>query len=275
MVKSELIQGYIQGKLRLINSKPLKNLLITTSKVLFRILCLAAFLFGINIYSTAQEIVPEITIKKTTDFKVNGKGNSPQWEQTEWFGIFPQKGPKQAIAGTNHPTRVKVLYSETGIYCLYDCQDETLTSSIKKDFGRLFTEDVVEFFLWPNTDYPIYLEYELSPRNKELLILVPNIGGAGMGWRPWLYEKDRKVQHETSVTGGKRKNKAKITNWKAEFFIPYAVMSPIVKKAPPSGTHWRANFYRIDYDQEPTYYTWAKTSGSFHEYEKFGIIAFE
>ena len=53
------------------------------------------------------------------------------------------------------------------------------------------------------------------------------------------------------------------------------VMNPLVKNAPESGTKWRGNFYRIDYDKEPVYYAWSKTSGSFHEYQKFGMLIFE
>lgn len=231
-------------------------------------------LLFINI-SHAQSPLSELTIKRTDEFTINGKGTATNWDSTNWFYLTPQKGPKQNIAGPNSSTKVKVLYSLTGIYFLFDCDDQMLTSSIKKDFGRLFTEDVVEVFLWPDMDFPIYLEYEISPLNKELLILVPNLKGANMGWRPWFYEKERKVKHATSVVGGKRKNKAKITNWKAEFFMPFSVMNPLVKNAPESGTKWRGNFYRIDYDKEPVYYAWSKTSGSFHEYQKFGMLIFE
>ena len=45
-----------------------------------------------------------------------------------------------------------------------------------------------EVFLWPDERDPIYFEYEISPLGRELPILVPNLDGKFLGWRPWHYE---------------------------------------------------------------------------------------
>ncbi len=37
-------------------------------------------------------------------------------------------------------------------------------------------------------------------------------------------------------------------SWTAEFYIPYALLKPIISGPPVKGSRWRANFYRIDYD---------------------------
>ncbi|GLU54528.1 carbohydrate-binding family 9-like protein [Dyadobacter frigoris] len=217
-----------------------------------------------------------LTVKKTSDFKVNGEGSAANWSAAGWFDITVQKGPNQPVPGKQFPTRVKILYSDKGIYFLFDCTDKKLTSTIMEDFGTLFKEDVVEVFLWPDSSEPIYLEYEVSPLNYELAILVPNIKGRAQGWKPWLYDDRNKVQHETSAQGGQKKSMASVEGWKAEFFIPYVLMNPIVQSPPKSGEKWRGNFYRIDYDDKETaYYSWQKTSGSFHDFKKFGTLIFE
>lgn len=217
-----------------------------------------------------------LVIKKTSDFKVNGEGTASQWNTAGWFDITVQNGPKQTSPGKQFPTRVKIMYSEKGIYFLFDCTDKKLTSTITEDFGTLFNEDVVEVFLWPDTAEPIYLEYEISPLNYELAILVPNLKGRAQGWRPWFYDERNRVKHETSVQGGQKKSMAVVEGWKAEFFIPYVLMGPIVQSPPKSGEKWKGNFYRIDYDNKETaYYSWQKTSGSFHDFKKFGTIIFE
>ncbi|HEV7378337.1 MAG TPA: carbohydrate-binding family 9-like protein, partial [Dyadobacter sp.] len=174
-----------------------------------------------------------------------------------------------------YTTRVKVLYSQKGMYFLFDCEDKRLTSTIMEDFGTLFKEDVVEVFLWPDTSVPIYFEYELSPLDYELVLLIPNLKGGLQGWVPWNYKAGPRVSHATSVTGVQKKSMAAVEGWKAEFFIPFRLMNPIVPKIPVSGTKWKGNFYRIDYDQDPAYYSWKKTSGSFHEFGKFGTLIFE
>jgi hypothetical protein len=189
-----------------------------------------------------------LVIKRTKDFKVNGEGTASSWAAAKWFDITVQKGPKQTAPGKPYPTRVKILYSDKGIYFLFDCTDQKLTATIMEDYGLLFKEDVVEVFLWPDTSVPIYFEYEISPLNYELPILIPNLNGKAQGWKPWFYNEKNRVQHETSVQGGQKKSMAAVEGWKAEFFIPYALMDPIVPAIPKSGTKWRGNFYRIDYD---------------------------
>ncbi|WP_031526611.1 carbohydrate-binding family 9-like protein [Dyadobacter crusticola] len=242
-----------------------------------KILTAAMLLACVFSRNLAFALVPDstLTIKKTTDFKVNGEGTARNWSAAEWFDITVQKGPGQKGPGKQFPTKVKILYSDKGIYFLFDCADQKLTATIMEDYGLLFKEDVVEVFLWPDTSVPIYFEYEVSPLNYELPILIPNLNGKAQGWKPWIYNESNRTQHETSAQGGQKKSMAAVEGWKAEFFIPYALMSPIVPSIPKSGTRWRGNFYRIDYDSETAYYSWQKTGGSFHEFRKFGTLIFE
>jgi len=168
-----------------------------------------------------------------------------------------------------------VLYSEKGIYFLFDCEDSKITATIKADNHDLWFEDVVEVFLWPDETYTTYFEYELSPLNYELPIIIPNFNGKFLGWLPWHYDGERRIQHATSVTGGKKKSMSRITGWKAEFFIPYAVLAPLNNVPPVSGTVWRGNIYRVDYDAGNTSYSWQKTYKTFHDYKNFGRLRFE
>jgi hypothetical protein len=223
----------------------------------------------------SQPADSSLLVRKTKDFTIDGSGTAAHWETTQWFNITLQNGPHQKQPGNAYASRVKLLYSDKGMYFLFDCEDKKLTSTIMEDFGALFKEDVVEVFLWPDTTVPIYLEYEISPLNYELVILVPNIKGRLQGWKPWNYTEDVRVKHATSVHGGQKKSMAAVAGWKAEFFIPFRLMNPIVRQTPRSGTKWKGNFYRIDYDQEASYYSWKKTNGSFHEFQKFGTLIFE
>lgn len=211
-----------------------------------------------------------LIVKKTTDFEVDGKGAASNWSGTEWVNLTQQR-----IAGPALSTRAKVLYSNTGLYFLMECEDRKLTATLTEDFADLYNEDVVEVFLWTDESIPVYLEYELSPLNYELLIMVPNLNGRFYGWRPWHYEGANRVRHATSVLGGDKKSNAAISGWSAEFFIPYSVMKPIVKAPPTSGTRWRGNLYRIDYDQGFSGWSWQKTRTNFHDYERFGTLVFE
>jgi hypothetical protein len=211
-----------------------------------------------------------VTVKKCADFKVTGNGNSDAWNRAEWIKLV-----HQGSEGIDYETKVKVLYSGTGIYFLFNCEDKNLTTTMKADNLNLWEEDVVEVFLWTSEDFPVYFEYEISPMNYELPIMVPNYKGKFLGWLPWKYEGDKKTVHATSAWGGEKRGGGKVSGWIAEFFIPYKLLNPLPQVPPASGTKWRANMYRIDYDKGASHFAWQKTSGSFHEYNSFGTFVFE
>ena len=211
-----------------------------------------------------------LVVKKCLDFDVTGDGTSAEWKKTEWIDLT-QQGPDKSP----YTTRAKVLYSATGIYFLFDCSDKKLTATLKGDFLNIFTEDVVEVFLWPDENFTVYFEYELSPLDYELPIIIPNFDGKFYGWKPWHYEGDRRTRHATSTVGGSKESLASVDGWKAEFFIPYKLLAPLNNVPPVSGTKWRANMYRIDYDKGTTYFTWQKVERSFHEFKNYGTFIFE
>lgn len=212
-----------------------------------------------------------LKIRSAADFEITGDGASNQWAATDWL-ILPQR----KSTGDSLSTRVKALYSSTGIYFLFDCEDRRLTATMTEDFLDLWNEDVVEVFLWTDESFSVYFEYELSPLNCELPILVPNLKGKYWGWRPWHYEGNRLTRHATSVRGGEKKSGAVIAGWMAEFFIPYELLKPLGNVPPKSGAVWRANFYRCDHDRGAVAaWAWQNTEVNFHEYEKFGKLVFQ
>ena len=213
---------------------------------------------------------PALTVKAVDDFQVTGSGDHAAWASAEWV---PMR--RRQADGLPYDTRFKVLYSNTGIYFLMDGTDKKVTATMAEDFMDLWNEDVYEVFLWTDEKHPVYFEYEISPLNRELPILIPNFGGKFLGWRPWHYDGERRTRKETSVTGGKKASQAAIEGWRAEFFIPYSLLNPLQNVPPKAGTRWRANFYRMDYDEgRRTQWDWAPVGQSFHEYEKFGELVF-
>jgi len=213
---------------------------------------------------------PRLSVKPTDDFEVSGAGDHAAWRQADWVALRRREPD-------SHPydTRFKSLYSTTGVYFLIDATDRTLTATMNEDFMDLWNEDVFEVFLWTDERFPVYLEYEISPLERELPILIPNFGGQFLGWRPWHYDRDRLTRKATSTIGGPKQPHAAIQGWRAEFFIPYALLRPLQNVPPKPGTRWRANVYRMDYDEgRRAQWEWAHVEKSFHEYERFGDLLF-
>ncbi len=227
-----------------------------------------AGLFAVQIAASGQQRsdVAPLIIRKTDNFDINGKGTSEKWNLTDWVVLEKRKGP------ADFRTRAKLLYSETGLYVLMSNEDKKITATFTEDFANLWTEDVVEIFLWTSETEPLYFEYELSPLNYELPILVPNTDGAFFGWKPWQYEGERKTRHATHMV---KDDEGQLREWIAEFFIPFALLRPLRNVPPTSGTEWRMNLYRIDYDDEYSSWTWMPVRTTFHDYKSFGSIRFE
>jgi predicted TIM-barrel fold metal-dependent hydrolase len=212
-----------------------------------------------------------LRVKRTSDFAVIGKGAAAPWASTEWEPLV-RRGDK----GAEYKTQLKALYSEKGLYFLMQGTDAQVTATMKEDFADLWKEDVFEVFLWPDERTPLYFEYEISPLGYELPILVPKIDGKFLGWRPWHYEGDRKIQKGVTIDGGRPLLGSPATGWTAEFFIPYALLTPLANVPPKPGATWRANFYRMDYDNgQTTAWDWSRVGPSFHDIDNFGVLEFE
>ena len=218
----------------------------------------------------AQSERPRVTVKPVDDFEVTGTGADSRWNAAEWVALR-----REDAAVHQYDSRFKLLYSDTGLYVLLDGTDRTLTATMNADFMDLWNKDVFEVFLWTDERYPVYFEYEISPLNHELPIIIPNFGGRFLGWRPWHYEGNRLTRKATSTTGGPKQPRASITGWRAEIFIPYVLLQPLQNTPPKPGTRWRANVYRMDYDGgKRTRWEWSRVDKTFHEYEKFGELVF-
>ena len=217
----------------------------------------------------AQEIY---RIVPTDDFEITGKGENEKWNRADWLQL-PRRRP--VMAENSLSTQMKAMYSENGIYFLFICQDKVLSSTMLADFLDLWKEDVVEVFLWTDEELPFYFEYEISPLDYELPLLISNENMELLRWQPFYYEENRKTKHATSVQGGQKKSGAEINSWTAEFFIPYKLLSPLKNVPPKKGTTWRANFYRNDYDSGSASWSWKPVEKGYHEYDKFGVVLFE
>ena len=214
----------------------------------------------------------ELLVRRTEDFELTGRGDAAAWNDAPWVDLV-----RVGSGAAAYKTRAKVMYSPTGVYVLADCEDKILTADMTKDFDLLFTQDVVEVFLWPEPSQWTYFEYEISPLDVELPLMVVNSGGPFNGWLPFNYGGLGRVRHATAVRGGERKPFANIDGWSCEMHIPYSLLRGLQNTQPTSGTLWRANIYRIDYDNTPaSQWAWCPdTDWNFHDFRKFGTWRFE
>ena len=239
-------------------------------KLLFLLLCSLFYQAGIanKLYTP---IDTALLVRRCSDFAVTGKGDNAEWEKAKWTALT-----KINKGGNEYKTKFKILYSSTGIYVLFNSDDEKIGTEYKNDFENLFTADVVEVFFHPEPAQTVYFEYEVSPLEKELVLLIMNTNGKFGSWMPWHYEDKKKVIKKVNITGGEMKPGATIQSWTAELFFPFQLLNGLLNTPPISGTKWNANFCRLDYDTgHQIMWSWSPVEKSFHEFKKYRSIQFE
>ncbi|WP_290710073.1 carbohydrate-binding family 9-like protein [Flavihumibacter sp. CACIAM 22H1] len=231
---------------------------------------LLPLLFLLLCCKQAEEKKNAYLLKKTADFSISGTGTATNWQVINWTRLHTLPNYP-----STYSTEFKLLYSSKGLYGLFRCTDSLLTNTLTANNSALYKEDVIEIFLQPDTTKTHYFEYELSPLDYETALLIFNNKGDLNSWQPFEQAIQRKVLHATSVTGGNKESRAAVTQWVAEFFIPFDLLKPVGGAAPKPGDTWKANLYRIDYDKGEALWTWQPNSGNFHEYQHFGMLHFE
>lgn len=256
---------------------------IGTNALLILIVAYSFILFSVTALAQDSEY-SVITLPKVPDFTIDGYGSALQWNSSDWITI-PQRETatwdlrNKALAPTNRlspkemSTRAKMLYSDTGIYFLFQCEDRILQATMEGDYMELWWEDVVEIFLWPDENVPVYFEYQLSPLN----IVSMTQHKKGSFSKHFVYHgENHRTLHKTSVSGGEKKSLGSINQWTAEIFIPFNMLRLDQKNYPEAETKWQINLYRFDYDTgDRARWEWQPVSGKNHDIEKFGTLLFE
>ncbi|MCG2459316.1 carbohydrate-binding family 9-like protein [Flavobacteriaceae bacterium F89] len=224
---------------------------------------------GVDIANTEP-----LLVKKCSEFEITGNGSDPEWNKTKW-AVLTQLDQ----GGGNYASKFKIMYSDKGIYILFQGQDEKITTEDYEDMDALWNGDVFEAFFHPDPQKGKYYEYEVNPMGKQIVITLFKSEEGLVSWIP-MNKQNRKsygVESKVEISGGKMELDSKITSWRAEMFLSYKSMGLIPNIPPKSGATWNANFCRLDYDYgKMIKWSWSPTiEKSFHELEKFRSIKFE
>lgn len=197
----------------------------------------------------------------THDISLNAKKPAPEWKNASSVSFCADWQGKNADPGRQ--TTVRVLWSPAKLYVRYECQYRGLYVFSDSDpNGRrdhLWDRDVAEAFLQPDPSKPrYYKEFEVAPNGYwiDLDIAAGN-------------DRDLKSGLQSSVWLDEQNHL-----WAAELAIP---MKALVDKFDPKAD-WRANFYRIEGQKEPRFYSaWRATNTpqpNFHVPSAFGRLQF-
>jgi hypothetical protein len=157
-------------------------------------------------------------------------------------------------------TAVRVGMRGGVLFVRFDGRDSGLVATLARRDEALWTEDVFEVFLSPDSSVGMYYEFEVNPLGALFDARVESPEG-------------RRETMRADVSWDCTGLSARVTRgpgrWSALLRIPLA---PMAEKPPPV---WRANFYRIDRGSPDEYSAWSPTLADppdFHRPERFGIL---
>ena len=203
-----------------------------------------------------------IAARIAEEIQLNAGQPAPEWDQATPLRFCRDWQGKNRDAGRE--TELRLLWTASTLYARFVCRYRELFVFDDSDSdGRrdhLWDRDVAELFLQPDparTNF--YKEFEVSPNGLWIdLDIFP--GGrrelkSGLRHSAWL-DRERHI-------------------WAAELAIP---IQSLTEAFDPKAT-WRANFYRIEGQTEPRFYsTWRPTHTdvpNFHVPARFGKLRFQ
>ena len=209
-----------------------------------------------------QQVTPTaIALHGSGRMDSEGFPPGPAWEQApairyerDWTGENPD--PQRA-------TEVRLLWTAETLFIRFRCTYRTVTvfPDARSDGWRyeLWDRDVAETFLQPDSTDPFkYLEFEVSPNGYWIDLAVSH----------------GKIEELHSGLGRRVVKDEKAQTWTAELAIP---MRSLTGKFDPKSP-WRANFFRIEGEKEPRFYSaWSPTRSpkpNFHVPSAFGVLEF-
>lgn len=197
---------------------------------------------------------------------------------------FCDDAPKPPASGPL-PTALRVLWSDSSLYLLFQCADSDVWSTRTRRDDPLYEEEVVEAFLCPTGDARRYYELELSPRNVLFDARVDSPERNRLTMRvdtAWSCAGIRTAVRVCGVLEGSPPERRSGTPalhrsrwWTAELAVPFAAFPEAPRPRP--GDAWRANFFRIDGQVPPVCLAWRPTlevPANFHVPDRFGALRF-
>lgn len=215
--------------------------------------------------------MPEYTIPRTADFAVDADPTKDAWQGAPALAIdnftWYTSGDKQA-------TDVRLLWSETGVYALFTCEDKHIGASVTDLNGPVCKDSCVEFFATVDPERrPDYFNLEMNCCG------VVHLGfGPDRHDRKLIYKElaDR-IEIATTVAGPPKNEQPEDDGWVLEVKLPFSVLEQFCDYTfGGQGTVWNANFYRCGGtdEQHSTTFPIEKDRPDFHLPQFFRPIQF-
>ncbi|NOZ29604.1 MAG: hypothetical protein GXP39_16330 [Chloroflexi bacterium] len=215
--------------------------------------------------------LPNYTCRRTHDpIVIDGRLDEPAWATAEVAPLVRNLDGGPAQFGTE----ARLLWDDEHLYVAFVCEDPDIWGTMLERDSPLWEEEVVEVFLDANHNGRLYFEFEVSPRNIQLdLMVVKRPGEPPQTFFEWDCQG---WETAVQIDGTLNDRSGRDRGWTVEMAIPLAEIYT-APHPPQPGDVWRLGLYRIERPQNtaPHLYAWSPTrAATYHIPERFGFLTF-
>ncbi|MFT7622210.1 MAG: hypothetical protein ACI9WU_001378 [Myxococcota bacterium] len=186
---------------------------------------------------------------------------------TGWDAVAPTRAFIRSD-GTAYAPRhcaARLAWDNDALYVAFDVADDDVDSPFTERDQDLWTRDVAEIYLDPESDAKNYYEIQISPNGVLFDALFP------------AYRENLERSRKWNAPGIEFAARQRGGGWTAELRVPFSAIRYAKTRRPKPGDSWAMNLYRIDIhpDGRGDYTAWTPPIvGDFHALDRFGTLVF-
>lgn len=206
---------------------------------------------------------------------IDGKLDEGAWQRVPTTKAFVD--PEGGAIDSAERTRARALWDDDHLYLGMSARDDDLTNEVTERDGKLWEQDVLEFYADPDGDGKNYVELQVSPTGTVFDARFDE--RRSPEWKKAAERYDIEgLEAEVHTVGSvnARDDGKSDERWSIEVAIPWRAL-PSVEGPPEEGTSWTVNFYRIEAgspDGDGFMAAWSPAGQDFHNLERFGELRF-
>ena len=208
------------------------------------------------------------------DIVVNGDATKPVWKQCPSIGDLHYPWYER---GKIYDTEIKMLWSSTYFYVLFDCEDENIQSVYTHYNDHVCEDSCVEIFISPDpTNLSDYYTFEINCCGVMYNKHYDYLGQREEHWYPAGVKLGRSIRRYTFKT----QDDPSVKRWVIELAIPFYLFdgrTGDTPNPPVEGTVWRLNAMRCGDEIYKQWGIWSENRNDtpqFHLPQYFGEITF-
>ncbi|MBI5094141.1 MAG: carbohydrate-binding family 9-like protein [Candidatus Hydrogenedentes bacterium] len=211
--------------------------------------------------------------RATGPITVDGRLDEPAWKAIPPITSFREL---KSFAAPAEKTEFRIAYDDAYLYFSFRCDDADVFTLYEERDANLWESDVVELFLQPVSDNPIYYEFEIAPNNAVYDARMVNSGSGGFRrWAKWNCD----IKTAARVDGTLNDWRDRDSGYTVEAAIPLAAFREAIGDKPLKGQTWKIAAARMNFsvtlEAEDRSSTANIASGSMHQKDGYNTLTFK